>query len=643
MCGIAGFMGDFDFSLLERMNNCMIHRGPDDVGCLWIPEKRLGLSQRRLSIIDLSPLGKQPMWDVTHTVGIVFNGEIYNYRVLRDRLIANGYALRSQTDTEVLLNLYLRDGVAMLDSLNGIFAFAIWDARQDTLFVARDGVGVKPFYYAETPQGFVFASELKSLLHASSVDRSLDPAAIHYHLTYLWCPAPHTMLRSVKKLLPGYAMTIQDGSIQKQWQFYDLPYDQAIEPLSLPEAIHQVQVYVQRAVQRQMVADVPIGAFLSGGLDSSAVVAFARQYTTTQKLQCFTIGFHRDAAQSEGMAADLPYAQQVAKALDVDLHTIYVGSDMVQQLESMIYHLDEPQADPAPLNVLFISQLARQHGIKVLLSGAGGDDIFTGYRRHYALQQERYWAWMPLIVRQGLQGVSRLLPTATPWGRRLAKAFQYAALEGDERLISYFYWTKAQLQWGLYTDAMCAQLTHLSPAQPLLKTLASLSDAVPPLNRMLYLEGKHFLADHNLNYTDKMSMAAGVEVRVPLLDPDLVALAARLPIAYKQYGAVGKWIFKKAMEPYLPHEVIYRPKSGFGAPLRSWLRSELRPMVAELLSETSLTRRGLFVPKAVQRLIELDRRGRIDGTYTIFALMCIELWARIFIDQGVPAVQAASV
>jgi asparagine synthase (glutamine-hydrolysing) len=305
---------------------------------------------------------------------------------------------------------------------------------------------------------------------------------------------------------------------------------------------------------------------------------------------------------------------------------------MAQQLEKMIYHLDEPQADPAPLNVLFISQMARQHGIKVLLSGAGGDDIFTGYRRHYALLQEKYWSWMPQMARRELRCATHLIPTSIPFGRRLTKAFQYADYAGDERLVSYFYWVDPRVQQSLYTAELHKELADLSSAKPLLAALTCLPENAPDINRMLYLEGKFFLADHNLNYTDKMSMAAGVEVRVPLLDPELIALATRLPIAFKQRGTVGKWIFKKAMEPYLPREVIYRSKSGFGAPLRSWLRHELRPMAEALLSETSLKRRGLFDPKAVHRLMELDRRGWLDGAYTIFALMCIELWAQIFVD-----------
>lgn len=634
MCGIAGFSGCFDGTLLEKMNTVIAHRGPDDAGTFWLPEKEIGLVHRRLSIIDLSPLGHQPMWDATATVVIIFNGEIFNYQALRADLIKAGYAFKSHSDTEVLLNLYLRDREAMLSQLNGMFAFAIWDTRTDSLFLARDGIGVKPLYYTNTPKGFLFASELKALLQEPSIDRSLNLEAIHYYLAYLWCPAPHTMLQAVNKLEPGYALIVKEGQIQRHWQFYDLPYNQDIESICESDAIAQVQAHIKQAVERQMVSDVPVGAFLSGGLDSSSVVALAKQYAPEQRLQCFTIGFKEQPSNWEGFVDDLPYAQQVAKYLDVDLHTIYAGPEMAEQLETMIYYLDEPQADPAPINALFISQLAREHGIKVLLSGAGGDDIFTGYRRHYALMQERYWNWMPKTVRQGLSQSVRLLPTHHPLGRRFSKALRYADLTGDERIASYFYWTVPQLQQSLYSPTVQEHLALLNPSTPLIASLARLPAQTHPLNRMLYLEAKHFLADHNLNYTDKMSMATGVEVRVPLLDPDLVALAARLPVSFKQRGRTGKWIFKKAMESYLPHDIIYRPKTGFGAPVRHWLRHQLRPLIEDRLSDTALRQRGLFEPAGVQRLIDMDRSGRVDGTYTIFSLLCIELWCQTFLDRG---------
>ena len=289
--------------------------------------------------------------------------------------------------------------------------------------------------------------------------------------------------------------------------------------------------------------------------------------------------FHHRAqgGGQEGFADDLPYAQRVARHLGVDLHTIEVGPEITGHLAQMLYHLDEPQADPAPLNALFISKLAREHGIKVLLSGAGGDDIFSGYRRHFALQQERYWQGLPRWSRRMLAAGAHRLPTGHPALRRLRKAFEYADLPTDERLASYFFWGRPERLQRLLAPEVRAQLRDTSPADPLVQALGRVPAHRDRLDKMLFLESKFFLADHNLNYTDKMGMAMGVEVRVPLLDPDLVALATRLPVAFKQRGREGKWIFKKAMEPHLPHDVIYRPKTGFGAPLRTWLRGESQP------------------------------------------------------------------
>jgi asparagine synthase (glutamine-hydrolysing) len=631
MCGIAGFSGGFDPALLQRMNDSIAHRGPDDAGVWHDAGLGIGFAHRRLSIIDLSALGHQPMWDVKRQVVIVFNGEIYNYRELRAELVSAGYSFGTQTDTEVLLNLYLRDGTAMLAQLNGIFAFAIYDVQSGSMFIARDQLGIKPLYYAQPNDGLVFASELKALLQEPSIPAAIDAGAVKHYLTYLWCPAPQTMLTAVKKLEPGYAMIVRRGRIARTWRYYDLPYLQPLTHVTETDAIAAVTAHVREAVRRQMVADVPVGAFLSGGLDSSAVVAFAREFSTGHKMQCFTIGFNGSAARAEGMTEDLPYARRVASHLGVDLHTIQIGPEMVGQLEEMIYHMDEPQADPAPLNVLFISRLARQHGIKVLLSGAGGDDIFTGYRRHYALSQEKYWGWLPQPIRHSLERVTGRLPTSNPTARRIRKAFAFAGASSDARLAGYFSWGHPADHVKLYGPTLMA---HADAADgPLIDTLNNLPADTPALNRMLYLEGKHFLADHNLNYTDKMAMAEGVEVRVPLLDPDLVALAARLPLNYKQRGAVGKWIFKKAMEPYLPRDVIYRPKTGFGAPLRHWLQHELRPILEDTLSTASLEARGLFNPEGVQRLAHYDRIGKVDGSYTLFSMICIETWCRIFIDQ----------
>jgi asparagine synthase (glutamine-hydrolysing) len=636
MCGIAGFSGRFDEALLVRMNAALAHRGPDDAGTRIDPDAGVGLAHRRLSIIDLSPRGRQPMTDATGTATIVYNGELYNYRALRRELVEDGFAFRSDCDTEVLLNLYLRDGDKMMERLNGIYAFAIHDHRDDSLFVVRDGLGVKPLYYAEYDEGFVFASEIKALLQEPSISRELDHESILHHLLYLWTPSPLTMLRAAHKLEPGFALVVRDGRIERKWRFYDLPFGQDFVDWPQEDAIVQVRKYLTLAVERQLVSDVPVGAFLSGGLDSSSVVALAQRAMGSERLQCFTIGFQDPSADIEGMAEDLPYAQRVAKHLDVDLHTIYVGPEMADELPNMIFHLDEPQADPAPINALFISRLARDHGIKVLLSGAGGDDIFTGYRRHRALQLERFWTWLPGVARGGLSWAAERVPPTNEFQRRVSKAFRYAHLKGDERLASYFRWIGLEQLAPLFHPALREELAR-APRSPVLAALDGLGDSIPPLNRMLYLEGKFFLADHNLNYVDKVSMAHGVEVRVPLLDPDLVDLVARLPLSLKQHGATGKWVLRKAMKPYLPREVLYRGKTGFGAPIRNWLRGPLAPLVDDLLSDRSLESRGLFDPAGVRRLIGLDRERRYDASYTIFSLMCIELWCRMFVDKQAPS------
>lgn len=633
MCGIAGFSGKFTEDLLNRMGTTISYRGPDDTGLYFDRENEVGLVHRRLSIIDTSILGHQPLWDSARKACIVFNGEIYNYKKLRSDLISKGAIFRSSSDTEVLVNLYLHYGKEMLSMLNGIFAFALWDSRTRSLFLARDGVGVKPFYYSETTKGFLFASELKALLKDESVDLTINPEAINSYLTYLWSPAPHTILSSVKKLEPGYAMIVTNGTITDTWQFYDLPYDQGIEDLTEAEAISQVRLHVEKAVESQMIADVEVGAFLSGGLDSSSIVAFAKNFVTKKKLKCFTIGFKDDAFRKESMGEDLPYAKMTADHLGVDLRVIYVGHEMVQELENMIYHLDEPQADLAPLNLLFISRLARENGIKVLLSGAGGDDIFSGYRRHFALTQEKYWSWLPKPLRSGIGAISQLMPKDVPLGRRLAKAFKYADFDGDKRIISYFYWQDPEYLFNLYSEDWKEKISKISIDHQLNLSLKKVPFDTPRINRMLYLETKHFLADHNLNYTDKMGMAAGVEVRVPLLDLDLINLAARLPTKFKQNGRIGKWILKKAMAPYLPKEIINRPKTGFGAPLRYWLKHELCSLVDDILSSENIKKRGIFDAGQVKMLIHRDRSGAIDASYTVFSLMCIELWCRIFLDN----------
>jgi asparagine synthase (glutamine-hydrolysing) len=629
MCGIAGFSGTGNSAMLARMSDAIAHRGPDDAGDWVSPNLGVGLTHRRLSIIDLSPLGHQPMVDVSGSAVIVFNGEIYNFRDLRVRLESEGHRFRGHSDTEVLLVLYKARGEAMLPLVNGIFAFAIYDLTERVLFLACDAMGVKPLYFNEGGDGFVFASEMKALVACGQVRASLDVRALFRYLGFLWSPGGATPLMDVRRLGPGEALRVKDGRVVKRWRWASSVWTDA--PSSATDAVRKVGEALRTAVHRQMVADVPVGAFLSGGLDSSAVVAMARE--VSPDIECFTIdtGGVRDA----GATDDLPYARQVAMHLGVKLREIRVdSSSMTGNLERMIFQLDEPQADPAALHVLYISQLARQHGAKVLLSGTGGDDLFTGYRRHRALMMEPYWTWMPQIGRRGLRHMTSLLGRHGALGRRLSKAFSHADSPLDQRLIGYFLWADPAPVLGLFAPDHRNALVRADMFAPLGEYLAALPPGLPPLQRMLALEQRFFLADHNLLYTDKMSMAAGVEVRVPFLDNDLVRLANALPPRLKQRGAEGKWVLKKAMEPYLPGNVIYRPKAGFGAPLRRWLRHELKEWVGDMLSPDTLRRRGLFDAKAVAALIADDQAGRVDAAYTILGLVCIEIWCQQFIDKA---------
>jgi asparagine synthase (glutamine-hydrolysing) len=641
MCGIAGFSGAFDLARLRAASEAIAHRGPDGDGLWARADGSVALAHRRLSIIDLSSTGAQPMHSDDDAVVITFNGEIFNYRELRDELTKQGVQFRGASDTEVLLQLYLRYGCGMLDSLNGIFAFAIWDRRDESLLLARDALGVKPLYYGESSAGFAFASEIKALLHLLPSERTLDSASLHRYMTFLWCPGSGTPLRNVKKLLPGEALLVRGKKISRQWTWYRLPVHADVPgPVDVSHVVQETVNKLRSAVHRQMVSDVPLGAFLSGGLDSSAIVSFARE--VNPDISCFTI--ESTGGVDDGVIDDVPYATQVADHLRVPLDVVKIdAASMAKDLESMVFQLDEPLADPAPLNVLYISRVARQRGVKVLLSGVGGDDLFSGYRRHLALRYEELWSWMPRHVRSAIeQGTSRL-DQRNPVFRQITKLFTVAGLQGDERLAAYFAWTREKDLLQLYTQRFAAALGDTKATEPMMQFLGSIPRETRALDRMLALEQRFFLADHNLIYSDKMSMAAGVEVRVPMLDLDLVRFSATVPAALKQHGAVGKWILKRAMEPFLPRDVIYRPKSGFGAPLRRWMRNELRPLLGDILSEQSLRRRGLFEPKAVHELIARNDAGKVDAAYTLLSLLTIEIWCRKFIDDHTPQERALRV
>jgi asparagine synthase (glutamine-hydrolysing) len=630
MCGIIGVSGNFLESDLQQATLKLNHRGPDDSGTYYNEEKKIGLGHTRLSIIDLSTLGHQPMISEDKSVILVFNGEIYNFKSLRLDLEKKGHKFIGNSDTEVVLNMYLEFGMDFLNKLNGIFGLAIYDNNSNNLFLARDALGVKPLYYFSNNLSFSFSSEIKALLHLVSDELSLDYDSIQKYLTFLWCPGDGTPATSIKKVLPGELIKIQKGKIVFKENWYVSPQTKFLPKITdKNDAINQVSKALSLSVKRQLIADVPVGSFLSGGLDSSAIVALAKEHVPN--LRCFTID--PEGGSDDDVAEDLPYAREVAQHLNVDLEVVKINSDnLANDLEDMIWHLDEPLADPAPLNVLYISKLAKERGMKVLLSGSGGDDLFTGYRRHLALRYDNIWSWLPQKTRNGLENFSLKLDQSKTLGRRLGRLFNNAGASNEQRLASCFAWARRSDLESLYSEDMRNAIKLNDPNQTIISYLKIIDSKVSPIDKLLALEQRFFLADHNLIYTDKMSMATGVEVRVPFLDLDLVDLASRIPDNFKQRGRVGKWVLKKAMEPYLPHNVIYRPKTGFGAPLRRWIKDDLRGMVDDVLSESSIKNRGLFDYKNVAKMIAENDSGERDSAYTIFSLLTIEIWCRKFMD-----------
>jgi asparagine synthase (glutamine-hydrolysing) len=654
MCGIAGYSATPGVSVpptvLKGARVSLGHRGPDGFGEFTDPSCGIGVAHVRLAIIDISSNGHQPMFSPDGRVVLAFNGEIYNFREIREELISKGWRFNGKSDTEVLLYLYLEyrhkpGGVeGFLRRLNGIFAFVIFDSNVGELLLARDAFGVKPLYCSSVSGVFFFSSEIKSLLAMSmSVSdenlglTEIDPDSLNLYLTYLWCPGGKTAFKNIIKLNPGEALKIRSGEILERITWYTLPSSRSLGKaksalsISSNRWIAQTERHLRSAVQRQLISDVPVGAFLSGGLDSSSVVAFAREHLSD--LRCFTSW--SEGMQDEGIPDDLPYAQRAAKHLGVSLEAIKIDPFIfAAHVPEAVRALEEPLLDPAAMNTWFISELARRQGIKVLLSGVGADDLFGGYRRHKAVMFEHWWNWLPAPVLNRAELLSRRFSANSPWGRRLRRVLSAAVLSGDARLASYFKWANSKDLRELFTTGFRSELDRTASTDPILLYLKNLHPETGRLDRMLTLEQRFFLSDHNLLYTDKMSMAMGVEVRVPFLDFDLVEFAAEVPSEFKQRGLEGKWVLRKAMEPYLPYDVVYRKKAGFGVPLRRWMRVELRDWIMDNLSTEKLKNRGIFEPAAVHRLVRRNLEGQVDAGYTIFALVCIEIWCQNFLEKN---------
>ncbi len=621
------------------------HRGRDDEG-VWISSpvndqaQRVCLGHRRLSIIDTSGAGHQPMLSHEGRFVIILNGEIYNYRELREQLIAKGHQFRTQTDTEVLLEAWAEWGEHCLDRLNGMFAFALWDDRERAFYLVRDHVGIKPLYYAAVRRPdreggcLIFASEVKSILASGLIKAELNTEALHQFLTFLWTPDPNTLFKNIKTVPPGHLLKWCDGEIDiRQW--WDISFDEIEAGRSEEWWQERVLETLDRVVRLEMVADVPLGSFLSGGIDSSSIVALMKQHSNGRRVSTYTIGIESNDLRHDIIPDDVEWARRVNQQLDTDYHEIMLRPDVGELLPKLVYHMDEPAIDMA-IPTYLVSQSARE-SMRVMLSGMGGDEVFAGYPRQMAMRIAGALDPVPELLRRPvMKAVAAALPGGMP-GKltaplRNAKKFaRSAALDFANRYLGFGTYFTDEAKQKLYSNELREATNGLDAYAKHREYFARAKNAAP-LNQLLYVDLKTFLPCLNLMTTDKTSMAANLEVRVPFLNREMLQLTARMPPELKLKGLKRKYILKKAAEQLLPHDVVWRKKAGFGAPIRSWLRGPLRPMVDDLLSEETMRRRGLFRPEEVRRIIDANLSGREDYNLQVFQLFNLELWQRVFID-----------
>ncbi len=647
MCGISGLINCGDSDTLARMTNVQTHRGPDDSG-LW--ERRftddtyIALGSRRLAILDLSPDGHMPMSNEDGTVWITYNGEVYNFADLRRELEGKGHNFRSHTDTEAIVHLYEEYGAECLNRLDGMFALAICDMRgaSPKVFLARDHFGIKPLYYWEGGGKLAFASEIKALLEVPGLDARLSIKALDQYLTFLWVPDPLTMFEGILKLPAGHYALWQGGELKIE-QYWDLTFPPAGHHFARREAdlADEIRERFCASVERQMVSDVPIGAFLSAGLDSSSIVAaMVAAKARKQPVRTYTITFPEKYRVGETTIDDPGVPQRMARQLGCEHHEIVVEPDVVDLLPSLTWHMDEPTADPAIITAYLVCREARKQAT-VLLSGVGGDEIFAGYRKHVAHGWAEQYRRVPSFARasaeRALLGLPSLRGTRMKGSVRLAKKMaRSAALSPSEAFIRNGTYLDAQQKTDLYV----LNSQRSGGGNSAGRHLAAFDKVrhADFLNQMLYLDTKIFMPTLNLTYNDKMSMASSVEVRVPFLDRSLAEFVAWN--VSPESKLKGKWrpttkhIFREAMRSMLPQEVMRQPKAGFAAPVDYWLAHHLRPMVDDLLSEAQVRRRGLFRPEVVRRYIDEHRRGAEDWSMQIWQLLTLEIWMQLFIDGG---------
>ena len=626
MCGICGIVASeydrrIDEKTLHAMTRAITHRGPDDDG--FFVEGSVGLGMRRLSIIDLVT-GDQPVSNEDDSIWVVFNGEVYNFKDLYVDFSSKGHKFSTHSDTEVIVHAYEEYGVHCPEYFNGMFAFALWDASNKRFLLARDHLGIKPLYYWLGDEGLIFGSELKSIILHPTVEREVDLEALDQFLTLEYIPSPRTIFKNIFKLPAGHRLIYQDGQhrIEKYWDIPDLetPRDEKTVQEMLIELIDE-------AVKMQLMSDVPLGAFLSGGIDSSSVVA-AMSKSSSVPVKTFSIGFD-DATYNE-----LPYARAVAKQYETEHTEEILDPNIVDLVEKLVPHLDEPFGDFSIFPTYLVSEVARQQ-VKVVLSGDGGDEIFGGYDTYVAQSMDRYYHYLPGWVRHNmLPGLmARVPPRPEKKGviNKTKRFIEGADLPSSLQHTRWMMFISDDDREKLYRPEVGASLNGSSTAE-LFEGYFDKKTHWNPLAQQQYVDIKTYLVDDILTKVDRMSMAVSLEARVPLLDYRIVEFAVNLPAEMKIYQGETKHIFKKAMSERLPHDVLYKPKQGFSIPIKHWLRDSLKPMMTDLLSPQTIRQRGYFNDDCVSGWVEEHLDGVQNHSHRLWALMVFEIWNQQFMD-----------
>lgn len=633
MCGIVGIFnmrGDrrIDHALLDKMNETQRHRGPVEGG-LHV-EPGLGFGHRRLSIIDLSS-GKQPLFNEDGSVVVVFNGEIYNFQALMAELLQLGHSFRTRCDTEVIVHAWEQWGEDCVHRFQGMFAFAVWDRNRQTLFLARDRLGIKPLFWAFLPDGaFIFGSELKSLLAVPALPRELSPHAVEEYFAYGYVPEPRTIFKSAFKLSPGHTLTLRPGETTAQpRKYWDVPFKPHI-PMSPEEAERELLARLHEAVQSHLVADVPLGGFLSGGVDSSAVVAMMARLTNGRVNTC-SIAFD-DPAYDESA-----YAQQVASQYNTLHHTETVDKDDYGLVATLARLYDEPYADSSAIPTYRVCQLARQR-VTVALSGDGGDENFAGYRRYrYAMAEQRVRDRMPHAFRKTVFGLLGKHYPKADWAPRVFRAKTTFEALARDLVDGYFHGVSLmpdRVRGQLFSDAFRKRLDGYRAVE-VMRAHASNAPTDDPLSLLQYLDLKTYLPGDILTKVDRASMAHALEVRVPLLDHKFVEWVSGLPSSLKLKGGEGKHIFKSSLQPYLSNDILYRRKMGFSIPLAEWLRGPLREKVRAAALSPALLDTGIFNRACLQQMVDQHQSGMKDHSAPLWSVLMFDAFLHAHSHGGV--------